>query len=152
MKRKIRQSKTPIHHVSDVLRLVAIYRLGGWYFDIDTVILKSLDVYRGRHVLCTDQNSDAIKKSLNRIDPTHGLPSVGNSVANGVFHMAKNESDLMWKTMSLARSESNMAWSSVGSVPLTSALRMICGIRPGDFAAKHVTSIYPLETLGSSRI
>jgi len=142
LKRKIRHlSKTPIHHVSDALRLVAIYRLGGWYFDIDTVIFKSLDVYYGKNVLSTDQNSEAIKKMPKNaiIDPEHGIQSVGNSVANGVFHMAKNGSDLMWETMVLAKSDREMIWSSVGSTPLTSALRKICGIKPTDFAAQHVT-------------
>ena len=110
------------------------------------MILKSLDVYNGRNVLSTDQNSEAIKKLPNIIDPKHGIQSVGTSVANGVFHMARNESELMWETMSLARSERDMIWSSVGSTPLTSALRKICGIQPGDFAAEHVTGKKNLES------
>ena len=105
------------------------------------MILKSLDVYHGKNVLSTDQNSEVIKKMPKNaiIDPEHGLQSVGNSVCNGVFHMAKNGSELIWETMALAKSNQEMIWSSVGSTPLTSALRTICGIKPTDFAAQHVT-------------
>ena len=105
------------------------------------MIFKSLDVYHGKNVLSTDQNSEVITKMPKNaiIDPEHGLQSVGTSVANGVFHMAKNGSDLMWETMVLAKSDREMIWSSVGSTPLTSALRKICGIKPTDFAAQHVT-------------
>ena len=70
------------------------------------------------------------------------LPNVGNSIANGAFHMAKNESLLMWQTMKLAtyETQTNTKWSAVGSTPLTSAMRMICGIKSTEFAAHHVTS------------
>ena len=55
--------------------------------------------------------------------------------------MAKNESTLLWKTMEYATSifRENFTWSFLGSKPLTEAMKRICGIKQGEFAAKHVT-------------
>ena len=99
-------------------------------------------------MLSTDQNSQVIKSERNNIDPTYGIQSVGGSIANGAFHMAKNESLLMWQTMKLARYDPQTNnWSAVGSTPLTSAMRMICGIKPNEFAAHHVTSKHTVTNI-----
>ena len=67
----------------------------------------------------------------------------GKSVANGVFHLAKNESKLLYLTMAytaqLMSVERDSDWSSFGSRPLTAAFRHICNISPGEFAFEHVT-------------
>ena len=65
-KAKIFKSKTWIHHVSDAIRLVALYRIGGWYFDTDTVIMKSLNTFEARNIFSTDQNTEVIKKQAGK--------------------------------------------------------------------------------------
>lgn len=139
-------SKSKIHHVSDIYRLVAIYKLGGWYFDIDSVIMKPLQRhFRHRNVLSSDQNVNYNPNKLWKAkDPVTGQESLGSSVANGVFHMSANQSQLLWKTMeygaqAVELDENNIDWSSLGSIPLTRALRDLCGIKAGDFASQQVT-------------
>lgn len=75
VKDKLQKSKTRIHHLSDVLRLASIYKLGGWYFDIDTVIMKDLSAFNGKNVFSTDQNTK--NEKLNDFDPEHGVKSLG---------------------------------------------------------------------------
>ncbi len=36
------RSKTPIVHYSDAIRLILIHRYGGWYSDLDMIVLQSL--------------------------------------------------------------------------------------------------------------
>ena len=61
-------------------------------------------------------------------------------MCNGVFHMAKNESRLLWNTMTyFAQQFNGQRWSSGGSEVLTKALKEICDIKPEEFAFRHIT-------------
>ena len=102
---------------------MSIWKLGGWYFDIDTVILRNLDPFLSRNVLSSDQNSSK------DFDSESGFEILGQTVANGVFHMANNQSDLIYETMENARKTYDAeSWASLGAIPLTQALRNICKI------------------------
>ena len=118
---------------------MSTWKLGGWYFDIDTVILKSLDPFIDRNVLSTDQNCFS-ESTSQAIDPDSGLKMMGQTVANGVFHISHNESQLIYETMKNAQKtyEANN-WASLGAIPLTQALRNICKIQQSEFAANFVT-------------
>ena len=65
---------------------------------------------------------------------------MGQTVANGVFHISHNQSLLIYETMKNAQKtyEANN-WASLGAIPLTQALRHICKIQHSEFAANFVT-------------
>ena len=51
----------------------------GWYFDIDTVIMKPLDAFIQRNILSTDQNyQKGMRPDVP--DPKTGLVSLGHSL------------------------------------------------------------------------
>ena len=103
------------------------------------MILKDLNKDFGlKNILASDQDSKMTKDAL---DPEYGTKSIGGSVANGFFHMFKNESQLLWNAMAYVANslETELSWSSLGSTPLTRALRDLCGIKPGEFAYQFIT-------------
>lgn len=137
IKRKILASPKRIHHVSDALRLAILYKIGGWYFDIDTVILKPLDTFKHRDLVSSDQKNANLK---NLVDPETGLPVAGAKVANGVIHVSKNESKLLLDTMANFREMfDNRLWSSGGADSLSRALRQLCAIPKNSFLDTYFT-------------
>ena len=67
----------------------------GWYFDIDTVLMKSLDIFKERNVFSTDQNE---KKTNRPPDPVTGLESLGSSI--GINWLYANRKTLPQKSLS----------------------------------------------------
>ena len=70
-------------HYSDAIRLVLVYKYGGFYSDLDMVILKPLTKFR--NVLSCDENGSEEYKDV-KDQPDDFL---GKKVSNAIFHFEK---------------------------------------------------------------
>ena len=101
------------------------YILPGWYFDIDTIHMKNLNFFIQKSIFSTDNYlmyEDESKKHdfLTETD-------LGFTIANGAFHIVKNESLFLWSIMKYFQKEySSNLWSSGGSDVVTKAYKEAC--------------------------
>ena len=58
--------------------------------------MKNLDDFKHRSVFSTDEN---FLNDQSLTDPETGLKTLGHSIANGAFHIVKNESQFLWNVM-----------------------------------------------------
>lgn len=141
-----------IHHISDALRLALIYKVGGWYADIDTVIMKPL----------TDFPMDAMDTFYITSDQRHakepmydenGLEVVGDRVANGFFGSMRVKSPFLLRTMELfSEFFDNQRWSTGGANIMTYALKDICGVDRHARGKVTVGGLYTAEKCDGIRI
>ena len=109
----------------------------GWYFDIDTIHMKNLDDFKHRSVFSTDEN---FLNDQSLTDPETGLKTLGHSIANGAFHIVKNESQFLWNVMNYFQKKySPNLWSSGGSVIVTKAFKEACHIKPHEYGYSQIT-------------
>jgi len=78
----LQNSKWPVTHLSDAVRLALVFKLGGFYSDLDSVTIRSL-VHIKNSIGATKINTD---------------PATKHHLANGEFHFQKGH-QLLWKTM-----------------------------------------------------
>ena len=90
--------------------------------------MKNLDDFKYRSVFSTDEN---FLNSGSLTDP---------KIANGAFHIVKNESQFLWSVMNyFQRQYSPNLWSSGGSVIVTKAFKEACNIKPHEYGYSQVT-------------
>ena len=113
----------------------------GWYFDIDTIHMKNLDDFKHRSIFSIDSVLT---------DPGTGLKtSSGQSIANGAFHIVKNESQFLWRVMDYYKKQySPELWTSGGSDIITKAFKVVCNIKPHDYDYDRITGEQYLSISG----
>ena len=102
-----------------MLRVLLVYKFGGFYFDSDFVILSSLTGLR--NVVASDQVSDGDKFNDNN------ELLVGNSVTNAMFHFSRGAPILQLALAILERVYDPYSWTSVGPDLLQRSLLTQCG-------------------------
>jgi len=125
---RLDSSPKRIAHLSDALRLALVYKLGGWYADIDVIIVKSfadnfpLDPDTDKFYISSDQKHIWFPST-----DGDGHEVIGGKLANGFFGAMSKLSPFLWKTMQLfPQTFNNQIWSSGGAEPLTQALIQTC--------------------------
>ena len=99
--------------------------------------MKNLDDFKHRSVFSTDEN---FLNDQSLTDPETGLKTLGQSIANGVFHIVKNESQFLWSVMNYFQKEySPNLWSSGGSDIVTKAFKGACNIKPHEYGYRQIT-------------
>ena len=88
------------------MRVLLVYKFGGFYFDSDFVILSSLKGLS--NVLASDQVSDGDKYNADN------ELIVGNSVTNAMFHFSRGAPILKRALASLVQVYDPYSWTSVG--------------------------------------
>ena len=123
--KKISNSPKRIAHMSDALRLALIYKFGGWYADIDTVIMKPLSDFSPRNgtlFISSDQRWAKMPKT-----DSEGNPVIGSKLANGFFGSMVQKYPFLWRSMELfLKTFDNQKWSTGGATPMTQALMEAC--------------------------
>ena len=65
---------------------------------------------------------------------------LGYKIANGAFHIVKNESQFLWSVMNYFQKEySPNLWSSGGSDIVTKAFKGACNIKPHEYGYRQIT-------------
>ena len=101
----------------------------GWYFDIDTIHMKNLNFFRQKSLFSSDDylmnEVEGMKNDYLKLnDPETDL---GYKIANGAFHIVKNESQFLWSIMNhFQKQYSSNLWSSGGSDVVTKAYKEAC--------------------------
>uniref|UniRef100_A0A8D9AN34 Lactosylceramide 4-alpha-galactosyltransferase n=1 Tax=Cacopsylla melanoneura TaxID=428564 RepID=A0A8D9AN34_9HEMI len=67
---KISTSLWPFHHMSDILRLLVLYKYGGTYMDLDIVVIKSLE---NLHNYAGAESDTDVGSAIINIDKDHWL-------------------------------------------------------------------------------
>merc|ERR1719471_146479 len=116
---KLEKSMNKYVHTADVLRVLLVYKFGGFYFDSDFVILSSLKELS--NVLASDQVSDGDKYNADN------ELIVGNSVTNAMFHFSRGAPILKRALASLVQVYDPYSWTSVGPDLLQRSLLSQCG-------------------------
>ena len=101
-------------HLSDILRLMYVYKYGGFYSDLDAITLKSFKPLADYNGFCA------------------GLDEPRIQFGNGFFHFTKNHSFLFEAINDVVVSYDASEWLSVGPVMVTGALRRYCDIKNFD--------------------
>ena len=103
--------------------------------------MKSLDGFKHRSIFSTDQNFLIDRRTDGSLtDPETGLKTLGQSIANGAFHIVKNESQFLWSIMNYFQKEySPNLWSSGGSDIVTKAFKEACHIKPHEYGYRQIT-------------
>ena len=101
------------------MRVLLVYKFGGFYFDSDFVILSSLKELS--NVLASDQVSDGDKYNADN------ELIVGNSVTNAMFHFSRGAPILKRALASLVQVYDPYSWTSVGPDLLQRSLLSQCG-------------------------
>ena len=104
--------------------------------------MKSLDAFKHRSIFSTDQNFLIERRTDpgSLTDPKTGLKTLGQSIANGAFHIVKNESQFLWSVMNYFQKEfSPNLWSSGGSDIVTKAFKGACNIKPHEYGYRQIT-------------
>ncbi|XP_040570279.1 lactosylceramide 4-alpha-galactosyltransferase [Lepeophtheirus salmonis] len=111
----LRGSKNKYAHLSDVIRLAVIYRLGGTYSDIDVIFMRTIQNYE--NFFSSDQTP---------YFDDNGVARFG-SVANGLFNIATSKSRFIHDAMNLFLDHFDGAnWSSGGAKPISVAMKQLC--------------------------
>lgn len=97
--RRIRGGPHVVAHLSDALRLAAVHAYGGWYADIDTVIMRALTDFRQE------------ESRLHSIMHTIKIPPGGGNLAIS-FHRPANSSINFRRRVSFS-SRTNLMWDAV---------------------------------------
>ena len=99
--------------------------------------MKNLDDFKHRNVFSTDEN---FSNDEFLTDQETGLKTLGHSIANGAFHIVKNESQFLWNVMNYFKKQySPNLWSSGGSTIMTKAFREACNINLQEYGYSHLT-------------
>jgi len=118
---KLKESMSRFVHSADALRLLLIERYGGFYADLDFVILKSL---RDLHnVIASDQITKEEFTNENHL-------KVGDTVTNAMFHFTKGAPILRIALQNFNKAFQSHVWASGGPDLLHRALLLICGFSP----------------------
>ena len=119
---KIHQHVLP--HFSDAIRMILIYRFGGWYSDLDVVFLRPL----------LDENKEPLKNvvasdslSYDLYDDPKYKNNYGESVANGFFHNDKGHVFLENAIQLFATTFNPEVWGSSGPQVFLQAMEEVCG-------------------------
>lgn len=120
---KFEASKHPIEHVSDVMRLLTLWRYAGTYMDIDVVTIRPIDELGTNYAGWQD----------------------GNTIATGVLNFDEAGFGHQVLTNCLEELKKNFDpdnWSTNGPILVTNILMRLCQIRPGK-SCQHFTA-YPV--------
>lgn len=126
---KFEVSKHPIEHVSDVMRLLTLWRYAGTYMDIDVVTIRPIEELGTNYAGWQD----------------------GNTIATGVLNFDEAGFGHQVLTDCLEELKKNFDpnnWSTNGPILVTKTLMRLCQIRPDKscdyFTAYPVPVFYPI--------
>jgi len=115
---KLAESMSKFVHSADALRLLLIDRYGGFYADLDFVIIRSL---RGlQNVIASDQITREEFTDENHL-------KVGDTVTNAMFHFSKGAPILTIALQNFNNAFQSHVWASGGPDLLHRSLLLICG-------------------------
>ena len=103
---------------SDAIRIMLIYKYGGWYSDLDMVILKPLTEFQ--NVLSCDEIPEDISEFPKDL--------LGNKVSNAIFHFERNHIFLK-KCIEIFPKLFDGTWGSGGPGVFQEVLNSICQIK-----------------------
>ncbi|XP_049803114.1 lactosylceramide 4-alpha-galactosyltransferase-like isoform X1 [Schistocerca nitens] len=104
-------SRWPVHHASDVMRLVALWKYGGLYLDLDFVILRNLSKM-GENWIAAESNYTLANGAMHM----SSLPgSAGKELANTYMETLRTEFD-------------GQQWTSNGGAILMKLLLQRCNV------------------------
>ena len=140
--RALEESPQLTVHLSDALRLALVYRYGGWYADIDTVMMKPLEgifksasapsgggVRKMDKFYITSDGPPLFDSKTATPTDAEGNYFIGTTLANGFFGAMEPQSPFLWRSMEIfVRSFDNTGWATGGAVPMTWALMEACNI------------------------
>ena len=107
--------------------------------------MKNLDDFKHRSVFSTDEN---FLNDQSLTDPKTGLKTLGHSIANGAFHIVKNESQFLWSIMNyFQKNYSSKLWSSGGSDIVTKAFKEACLIESHEYGYFQKTGTLTFDYL-----
>ena len=115
---RLESSPHKIVHYSDAIRLVLIYKYGGWYADLDIIFLKTVEHLR--NVIASDQ---LLMSDEERLGPDFW----GTMVCNAVFNFDKGHGFLERAINGFGRFFDGHRWSSGGAEILNRSLMTQCG-------------------------
>lgn len=116
-----------VHH-SDAIRLVLIYKYGGFYSDLDVVILKSLDGLKNV-MSCDESTSESVQNLPNDF--------LGTKVSNAIFHFTKG-SPFIKRCLETFSSTFDGRWGSGGPNLFQTVLLDLCNVR--DTSSKFLST------------
>lgn len=126
---KFEVSRHPIEHVSDVMRLLTLWRYAGTYMDIDVVTIRPIEELGTNYAGWQD----------------------GNTIATGVLNFDEAGFGHQVLTHCLEELQKKFDpdnWSTNGPILITNTLMRLCQIRPGKscqhFTAYPVPVFYPI--------
>ncbi len=104
-----------IVHYSDAIRLLLVHKFGGWYSDLDMVIIKALDKFK--NVLGCDNKDEG---------SSYPEDFLGLKVSNAIFHNEKGHA-LLTKAIEVFPRIYTGQWASGGPQVLSVVLDQLCG-------------------------
>ncbi|XP_021938491.1 lactosylceramide 4-alpha-galactosyltransferase-like isoform X2 [Zootermopsis nevadensis] len=107
---KVKSSKWPLFHSSDILRYLTLWKYGGTYLDQDFVILKSLDAL-GRNYVGAQSPGYIASGALD-----FAMDTPGRTVA----HLCLRD---------ILRNFQGQSWAQNGPAVITRVLELICGTK-----------------------
>ena len=105
-------------HTADALRLLVVYRYGGFYSDQDMVIIKNL--HHLKNIIASDQVTTKLFTEA-------GHAYIGHTVSNAFFHFSRGAPILEAALNNFRDSFHSSVWSSGGPDLLQKCLLGICG-------------------------
>ena len=118
-------------HYSDAIRLVLIEKYGGFYSDLDMIIIRPLDGFQ--NVLSCDEGPN-VHKGIN----VQNLNSdfLGTKVSNAIFHFDKGNVFIK-KCLELYESSFDGRWGSGGPNLFQKVLTHVCNL---DYSSQYLSS------------
>jgi len=115
---KLKESMNKYVHSADALRLLLVERYGGFYADLDFVIIKSLKGLK--NVIASDQVTKEEYDDNNHL-------KIGDTVTNAIFHFSKGATILQLALENFNNVFQSNVWASGGPDLLHRCLLFICG-------------------------
>ncbi|XP_042859246.1 lactosylceramide 4-alpha-galactosyltransferase-like [Penaeus japonicus] len=112
-----RNTPWPMIQISDLLRVLLVWRYGGFYSDTDTVCLKSISPLKNVIVTSTGDR---------------------NHIANGVFHFTNRHEFITFIMSTMTKMYSPRAWGSMGPNTFNRCTREYCKL-------PNLQSLFPKE-------
>ena len=115
--------RNEIAQYSDVIRMILIYKFGGWYSDLDMIFTKNLP--KDQNVIASDSHRMGAR-TMNTPDYNHD--DYGDRVSNAIFHNEKGHKFLS-KAIELFQEEFVPdRWASSGPAVLQASIDNLCGV------------------------
>ena len=117
-------------HTADALRLLLVYKYGGFYLDLDYVVLNSLSHYN--NIVVGNQPWEQVTPTLTSLTLLHYRETVARgkiSVTNNAFSFSARHPVLEVAMLHLKEKYDPTCWNCIGPKLITAAVRKHSGAR-----------------------